>query len=100
MTLVKKKSRPNSTVGIKELKNKTSVVIDRVERTRKGILVKKNNRAVARIIPVEDSLNLRLEELEILGQRPKGKWNEMKLEPLKLSSDKAILAITKDREES
>ena len=54
---------------------------------------------MARIIPIEEGVNLKFEELDLLGQRPTGNWAEMKLNTIQVSSKSAIDAIIKDRDD-
>lgn len=87
-----------SSVGMRELKNRTSAIIGRVERSRKSLLVRRNKRLVARIEPVEE-LEGDSERADLLGEGPKGRLNEVSLHPIELDSSLAIESILSDREE-
>jgi prevent-host-death family protein len=88
-------------VGIKELKDQASSVIDEVERRRSVFSVTRNNREVARIVPVTEDPFQRLKESGRVASLPKQSWESFELDKPKgrRSASAAIRAISKDRDE-
>ena len=86
-------------VGIKELKDSASSIIEEVQRRRRPITITKNNREVARIVPIEADDRRRLEDLGLILSMPRASWNTLELTPLRLDASKAIEAMTMDRDE-
>lgn len=86
-------------VGIKELKDQASSIIEEVQLRKRPITVTKNNRAVARIIPAQEgNPSLRLKSLDLVASFPRASWESLELEKLGLDSSEAIGAISEDRE--
>ena len=91
------------TVGIKELKDQASAIVESVQRTGKPVTVTKNNREVARIVPItpareEFDLEVHFRQLGWLVKPAQGKLSDLILEPTGLDSRAAIAAILEDRE--
>ena len=93
-----------SSVGIKELKDQASAIVEGVQKTRKSVVITKNNRDVARIVPISpqdssEGLRLKLEELGLLASAPRLSLKELVLEKVTLSASQAVAAIRADRDE-
>src|SRR5215467_15572386 len=87
-------------VGIKELKDRASEVIALVQRTGQAVSITKNQREVARIMPVPVEARERLIAAGLVEPGPKPlPLSELKLEPLTSDASPAIAAIVRDREE-
>jgi prevent-host-death family protein len=97
-------------VGIKELKDRASSIIDEVEEKRKPITITRNNKEVARIVPMNcglnpkdlfRSVNEQLKELGRISQLPKQEWRSLKLKKISAAENDsiAIRAISEDRDE-
>ncbi len=88
-------------VGIKELKDCASEIIDEVLRRGHSIVVTKNNREVAQIVPVSQEPLQKLKDMGRLASTPQLKWADIELKKIKniKSADKAIRSIISDREE-
>ncbi|MBI3939389.1 MAG: type II toxin-antitoxin system Phd/YefM family antitoxin [Acidobacteria bacterium] len=86
-------------VGIKELKDKASAVIDSVVRSGRPVTITKNRREVARIVPSDQDLYARLSECGLIAQRRKSDWKSLKLERIGKTSAPAIESISSDRDE-
>lgn len=106
---MKKKSTTRSTkaaasrsVGIRELKNRASELIEQVERTRRSIWITKHNRRIAQIIPSRnedtDPRTL-LGELGLLSRPALEPWSTLELIGKPIDATAAIQTILKDREE-
>ena len=91
--------RDRNSVGIKDLKNKTSEIVQTVIRTKRAITIRKNSRAVAQIIPLKDDLISQLQESDLLSSAPTSQWKDLKLNAVDQSADAAIQAVIKDRED-
>ncbi len=94
-----KSERAPRAVGIKELKDRASALIDSVERTGQPVTITRNNRVVARIIPAleEDPLQI-LRDMGMIAQEPRGHLRDLKLIPLAIDMKSAVDAIIEDRE--
>lgn len=86
-------------IGIKELKNHTSKIIDQVSRTKRTAVIHKNSRPVAKIEPLEGSGLTELEDLGILGPAPSQSWQSLHLHPINISASIAIQSISDDRDD-
>jgi prevent-host-death family protein len=91
-----------ASVGIKELKDQASSIVEKVQRTRQPVTVTKNNRSVAQIVPIaapSGSASEVLAQLGILSRPARQSWSELKLEKLGLDASAALAALSADREE-
>jgi prevent-host-death family protein len=86
-------------VGIKELKDSASAVINNVIKSRRPVTITRNNREVAKIIPSEQDLYTRLADSGLIGSRPKLGWKSLRLERIGKSSLPAVQSIGLDREQ-
>ena len=86
-------------VGIKELKDRASAVIDSVVQSGRPVTITKNRREVARIVPSDRDLYARLSECGLIAQRRKSDWKSLKLEKIGRTSVPAIESIISDRDE-
>jgi prevent-host-death family protein len=86
-------------VGIKELKDRASAVVDSVVRSGRPVTITKNKRQVARIVPADQDLYARLSEHDLIAQRRKSDWKSLKLEKIGRNSLPAIRSITLDRDD-
>ncbi len=92
---------PDSSVGIKQLKDQASEIVESVRRTRRPVTITKNNREVARIVPISTpacSTHERLAGLGLLATRRRDPLTEVALEKVSLDASVAIEAIRADRE--
>jgi prevent-host-death family protein len=94
-----KRASPRTSIGIKELKDQASSVIDEVQRRRRPVVITRNSRQVARIVPIETDPGLKLKELGLIALEPRESWGTLKLNPLKLDATAAVRAIGADRED-
>ena len=104
-TMVKLK-KPTE-VGIKELKDQASAIVESVQKTGRPVIITKNRKAVAQIVPIAESSSedvvQRWMDLGLLSRRGSGNWAELEL--LKIpdlspgAAAEAVRAILKDREE-
>src|SRR5258708_34579513 len=58
-------------VGIKELKDRASEIVSAVERTGLSVSITRNNREVAKIMPIPSRPHERLVAAGVFGPRPK-----------------------------
>jgi prevent-host-death family protein len=104
-------------VGIKELKDRASAIVDEVEQKRKPFIVTRNNKPVARIIPIVSDLaatdsddffksaNEALKEMGRVSRLPRLEWESLNLKKVStptIESEadlQAIRAISEDRDE-
>lgn len=87
-------------VGIKELKDRASEIIALVQRTGRAVSITKNQREVARIMPVPADARERLIADGLFESGPKPlPLSELKLKSLTSDASPAIAAIVRDREE-
>jgi prevent-host-death family protein len=97
-------AKTGPSVGIKELKDQASAIIERVQKTRRAIVITKNNRGVARIVPMPDgtahaTLREKLSEMGILASPARLSFQDLVLEKVQLDASAARAAIRSDREE-
>ena len=86
-------------VGIKELKDRTSEIIALVQHTGQIVSITRNQQEVARIMPVPADAHERLIAAGLVQAGPKPRLlSELKLKPL-ASASRAIASIVRDREE-
>jgi prevent-host-death family protein len=106
-------------VGIKELKDRASSIVDEVEKKRKPFIITRNNKPVARIVPIVSDLaiekggdsdffksaNEALKEMGRVSRLPKQEWASLGLKKIPKSvgdfdgDSEAIRAISEDRDE-
>ncbi len=86
-------------IGIKELKDRASAVINSVVKSGRPITITKNNQEVAKIIPSEQDLYTRLADSGLIARRPRLGWKSLRLERIGKSSLLAIQSISLDREQ-
>jgi prevent-host-death family protein len=93
-------SYKKASVGIKELKDRASEIIAFVQRTGHTVSVTKNEKEVARIMPVPTDARDRLISAGLVQPGPKPLLlSELKLKRLTSDASPAIEAILRDREE-
>jgi prevent-host-death family protein len=94
------KSSKTRTVGIKELKDQASGLIDSLERNGQPIVITRNHRRIARLVPFEagDGLS-RLRDLDLIAAEPQIDWKDLGLQPVATDAHQAIAAVLKDRGE-
>ncbi len=89
------------TIGVRELKNSASKVIDEVERRGVSVTITKNNREVARIVPLKKESSdflARLRDLDLIASEPICDWSDLELKPIRgIDASRAIQAIIDDR---
>lgn len=86
-------------VGIKELKDQASSVVQLVRDTGKAVVITKNNQAIARIEPLRNSDPFqRLNDLGLVSSTSKQKWSKLVLEGPAMESRLALESLLKDRE--
>jgi antitoxin (DNA-binding transcriptional repressor) of toxin-antitoxin stability system len=94
------RSHKKLSVGIKELKDRTSEIIALVQRTGQIVSVTKNRQEVARIMPVPADAHERLIAAGLVQPGPKPRLvSELTLKPLASDASRAIDIIVRDREE-
>jgi prevent-host-death family protein len=99
-------------VGIKELKDQASSIVDSVEKDRKQVIITRNNRPIAKIVPITSaptatdkdffkSANEYLKEMGRISKIPKHDWSSLNLKKISApnSDSVAIRAISEDRDE-
>jgi prevent-host-death family protein len=87
-------------VGIKELKDRTSEIIALVQRTGQAVSITKNRQEVARIMPVPADAHERLIAAGLVQPGPKPRsLSKLDLKPITTDASPAIGAIVRDREE-
>jgi prevent-host-death family protein len=99
-------------VGIKELKDQASSIVDDVEKTRRPVTVTRNNKPIAKIVPIISELdstekdlfksaNEWLKEAGRISKLPKRDWASLNLKKIgDFDGDLlAIQAISEDRDE-
>ena len=86
-------------VGIKELKDRASAVINSVVRSGQPVTITKNKREVARIVPADQDLYARLLECGLITHRRKLDWKTLRLEKIGRTSVPAMQSISSDRDE-
>jgi prevent-host-death family protein len=74
-------------VGIRELKDQASELVQYVQKTRRSVLITNKDKEVAKLVPLESDLLSRLEDLGLLARRSEQKTNFKSLELLSLSSE-------------
>ena len=86
-------------VGIKELKDRASAVINSVVRSGQPVTITKNKREVARIVPADQDLYARLSECGLITHRRKLDWKTLRLLKIGKTAAPAIQSISSDRDE-
>jgi prevent-host-death family protein len=92
-------------VGIKELKDRASSIVDEVEKKKKAVTITRNNKEVARIVPVTSGdlnpsdLLVLLKDAGRVSQIPILSLKSLKLKKIQTGDESAIRAITEDRDE-
>ncbi|MCM0605151.1 MAG: type II toxin-antitoxin system prevent-host-death family antitoxin [Xanthomonadaceae bacterium] len=91
--------KSQNSIGIKELKDQASSIVQLVRDTGKSVIITKNNLAIARIEPLRKTDYLqRLLDLGFISTTPTQKWNELVLEGPVSESSLAMQAIIDERE--
>lgn len=85
-------------MGIRDLKNRASSIIQQVVRTQKPVVITKNNKRVARIVPIVPDVDEALIDLGLVVRPGVGDWNSVRLERLQRDATEAIAAISSDRD--
>lgn len=94
------RSHKKLSVGIKELKDRTSEIIALVQHTGQIVSITRNQQEVARIMPVPADAHERLIAAGLVQAGPKPRLlSELKLKPLASDASRAIGSIVRDREE-
>lgn len=87
-------------VGIKDLKDHASEYINEVIQSQTPLVIKKRDRAVAKIVPIERDELSPLEDVGLLVKRPSLQWKEVELVETGVeSANEALAGISSDREE-
>ncbi len=86
------------TVGIKELKDKASMIVQQVINSGQPVSITKNGRTVAQLVSVGGDTFSKLYQLGILLDRPQSSWRKLKLNKIGLDATLAIKGITEERE--
>lgn len=102
--MAKLKTTSLNIVGIKELKDKASAIIESVHRTGKRVIITKNNREVAQIVSItekvgEKTLSEHLLELGIISTPARHSFEEIEFKGKGMDASIAIAAILEDRNE-
>lgn len=94
------RSHKKLSVGIKELKDRASEIIALVQHTGQIVSITRNQREVARIMPVSADAHERLIAAGLIQPGPKPRLlSELKLKPPASDASRAIDSIVRDREE-
>jgi prevent-host-death family protein len=88
--IAKAKVSAKNSVGIKELKDSASSIVEEVQRRRRAVTITKHGRAVARVVPIEADHRQQLEDLELIISIPKASWETLDLYRLGLDASTAI----------
>ena len=91
------RSKRRESVGIRELKDQASAIVERVRRSGSPVGITKNHKEVARIVPLT---NEPVEELVAAGffiEPAPASWSDLELEPLGTDAGAAMAAIASDR---
>jgi prevent-host-death family protein len=91
------RAKRGGSVGIRELKDQASSIIEQVRRSGSSLAVTRNNKEVARIVPVTQASIEDLVASGLFTAPPRASWREMVLEPLGTDASAAIAAIQTDR---
>jgi prevent-host-death family protein len=94
----KARVRARNSVGIKELKDSASSIVEEVQHHRRPVTITKNGRAVARIVPIQADHRQKLEDLGLIISVPRESWETLDLDRLGLDASSAIESISADRE--
>jgi prevent-host-death family protein len=88
-------------VGIKELKDQASAIIQSVEKTGRPVLITRNNETVARIEPIatQDPLQALCDAGVLKRASRKVDWLTFELSGAPIDGSTALEAILADREE-
>lgn len=93
-------SHKRASVGIKELKDRASEIIARVQRTGRAVAITKNRQEVALIMPIPGNAREHLIAAGLVQAGPKPRpLSELKLKSLTADASPAIDIIVRDREE-
>jgi prevent-host-death family protein len=94
------RSHKKLSVGVKELKDRTSEIIALVQRTGQSVSITKNREEVATIMPVPADTHERLIAAGLIRPGPKpARLSELKLKRVASDASPAIDAIVRDRQE-
>lgn len=91
-------AKARNAVGIKELKDRTSEIVDSVVRQGRAVEITKHGKVIARILPVRPGGDERLVELGRVQARERPSWDSLKLITPGVDASVAVQAILKDRE--
>jgi prevent-host-death family protein len=88
-------------IGIKELKDQASSIIQAVVQTRKPVIITKNDKPVARIEALESSTDFfeRMAQLGLVLTPPQISFNDVELRGEPMDPALALQAILEDRED-
>lgn len=88
-------------VGIKQLKDDASALVDQVARTRRPVIVCRGKHRIARLVPYEaDDIAELLLSTGLVSKPATESWNTLKLEGAPSKSSSALEALLREREES
>ena len=95
--------KPSRSIGIKELKDRASSIVEDVLQTQQPFTITRNNREVARIVPIDSPSSDPLQTLKDMGMiasLPKQSWKDFKLPGLGIDAKEVIEAIRAERDET
>lgn len=94
-----KSLKTTHSIGIKELKDQASAIVQSVQKTGRPVIITKNNRAIARIEPLRGRGPVeRLMELGLISRKGSQNWNELELLGKPGKANLALQSILDDRE--
>lgn len=86
-------------VGVRELKNKASELINYVLLQRHSVLISKNDKVVARLVPIEESTEGWFQDSGLLASAATNSWGDYQPIHFRLKASRALKAIREDRDQ-
>lgn len=86
-------------VGIRELRDDASRLIEGVQKTGRPVTITNHGREVARLVPITAGIEEKLREAGLLSAWGSSGWGALKLERLRRDATSAIAALRDERDD-
>ena len=86
-------------VGIRELRDDASRLIDGVVKTGRPVTITNHGREVARLVPIAEGIEEKLREAGLVTTWGPSRWGSLKLERLRRDATAAISTLRDERDD-
>ena len=86
-------------VGIRDLKDRASSIVQQVVRSKRAVVITRNNKKVARIVPLGSDVNEALADQGLVVRDAAAGFDDLVLVPLRRDASGAITALASDRDD-